>query len=345
MTLRRSTVVVLIGICAVVSSCSREERAPTEPAPPVQPLIVYSSLHEDTVRSITEAYTEKTGVPMHYMLDSQTTLISKLATKEHLPSGDVLLISGTDQLVAAVDNDVLRPTRIEGPRQHIPANLRDPDDYWFGLITNAVVIVYDRRSVDPANLSGYANLGDEKWQGGLCLLASGHESSFSVVASLIAALGEREAELAVRRWMNNLAAPVFKEETELLKAVQAQRCRVGIVATNAVARFMGTGGAEHVGLYWPSASAGGVPLNLAGIGVTRHAQNPETAGLFIEWLTSVDGQNVLGAIEPGFAANPGGVALPPFDGWVDFDESDIEPSRLGYLQQETTLLNERSRYR
>ena len=163
-----SKVGVLVAVaCLTVASCSPDKAASDATSAAVQPLILYSSLPEERVRVITAAYTEASGVAMHYMLDSPAVLIDKLVTKAHRPSADVLLIADVGQLAVAVEADVLRPTRAASIEANIPVALRDPDNYWFGLSLRAITIAYDTRSVDPAKPGGYPSLGDGAWFGGV----------------------------------------------------------------------------------------------------------------------------------------------------------------------------------
>lgn len=332
-------------VSLAVTSCGKNEATSEPGSATAQSLILYSSLPEARVRTIVAAYTESSGVAIQYMLDSQPVLIEKIVTKAHRPTADVLLISDVGELVAAAETDVFRPTRAESIRKNIPAALRDPDNYWFGLATRAIAIVYDARSVAPEKLGSYAALGDEEWLGRLCLLRSAAESSRTLVASLMTVLGDREAELVVRRWRQNLARPVFSDGSELLLAIESGRCAVGIVGSGALAGFVSARRAEDIGLHWPSTADGGVALNLTGAGVTRHAASPERAIAFIEWLASVPGQQTLMDSGREYPANPQVELVAPFDSWAEFDVSPVKSAPLGYRMPEVVRLVERARYR
>ena len=95
----------------------------------------------------------------------------------------------------------------------------------------------------------------------------------AVIASLIDELGVRPAELVVRGWLKNLAAPVFESEQNLLDAIISGNCKIGI-ATNAAASESGL----SVNIPQPAA------VDIDGIGIGRHAQNPVGALALVEWL-------------------------------------------------------------
>lgn len=335
---------VCIFAC-IAAACSRDEESARRNVAPTQPLVVYSSLPEEVVKAITAAYTAQSSMPINYMLDSERTLIDKLVRKAHRPGADLLLIPDAGHLTFAVEADVLRPVISAQLQQSVPANLRDPDHYWFGLSTNAVSIVYDDRAVDPAKLSGYAALGEKIWAGRLCLLSSAATSSRSLVAFLIAELGERNAEAVVRRWRKNLAAPVFSTGRDLLRAIEDGICKVAFVSSADIAEKVLEGTVHHVGIHWPRAKEGGTQLTLLGAGVTRHANNPENALEFLEWLAAEPGQRILARSARGFPANVAVKPARPLDRWVGFDLSPIDAAALGYLHQEASLLIERSGYR
>ncbi len=321
-----------------LASCGRDEAGPVTDVAVTRPLILYSSLPEETVRSITTAYTDASGIAMHYLLESAPALIEKLRSKAHRPAADVLLISGAGQLAAAVGKDVLRPTYSESMRQRIPAAQRDPDGYWFGLSARAVAIVYDKRLVDATQLGAYKDLQDEAWQGRLCSLTSEHEVSRTLVASLIASLGDRDAEFVVRNWKKNSAGSVLASGREVLLAIENSRCQVGFVGSDAIAEQREKGGTDHVAVHWPAATDGGALLSITGAGVSRHAASPERAVNFLEWLAAADGQSLL-------VTSGRDLPLNPSSGGPEMVVSPIESARLGYLLPDAIRLMERARYR
>jgi len=335
---------VCILACLAASSCGRGEQSEKRNVAPTQPLVVYSSLPDEILRSVADTYSALSGTRVNYMLDDEATLIDKLGRKEHRPGADILLIPGTGYLAYAVESDVLRPTNSQDLQQDVPENMRDADHYWFGLSAHAVTIVYDERVVNPANLVDYAGLSDEIWAGQLCMLTSSRTSSRTLVAFLIAELGEKDAEIVVRRWMNNLAEPVFSTGRDLLLAVEEGLCQVAFVASDDVVKSQIEGTAQHVAIYWPSTDSGGSQLNLLGGGVARHAGSPARAVEFLEWLATEEGQRSLHKSGHGFPVNEAVKPSAPLDIWVDFDASLAEPARLGYVHEEASQLVERARY-
>lgn len=342
---RRPSLTGLIAMamfCGLLGSCGQESAPPDTGQ---ERLILYTSLAEDRAIAIVRAYPEATGVVINHMLESDDVLIEKMVAKEHYPGADVLLISGAGALASAVDSDVLRPIRSETLEHDLAAHFRDPDGYWFAIGARAELIVFDRRVVDAAEVSGYAALGDPRWAGRLCLQRGSVARSRSLVAALIAALGERDAELAVRGWRANLATSVFDEQPDLLAAIEGGDCAIGIAGSDEVARFVADGAAENLGYIFPDSGAGGTQLDLTAAGVSRHANDPDGAARFIEWLVSPEGQRILRDADFDLAVDGATSPRSPLYGWSDFDVSPMGASRTGYLQPEAIRLMERARYR
>lgn len=330
----------------VLTSCGdRPEAPPAAAASGGDMLVLYTALPAERMSRLAERYLEDTGVLVNYMVESDDVLIDKLVRKEHRPGADVLLVSGASHLADAVDADVLRPVNSETLANAVAEPSRDPDGYWFGVGQRAEVLVYDPRRVQAESLGGYAGLADNKWQGQLCLQRGSSERMRSMVAALIAASGEREAELVVRGWRANLATSVFDDQQDLLQAIEDGTCAVGIVGSDQFAEFAQRGGAVNSRVHFPSADDGGTLQETIAAGVARHANDAGLATGFVEWLVSADGQ---AALHDGGTDYPlAGVAelSAPLDSWPDYSPSPISASRAGYLRNEAQLLIERARYR
>lgn len=347
--LRRSTTVVFSVIIALLSGCggptSDEGSSVQGEAKKLQPVVVYSARAEQLIKPIFDAYTAETGVPIRYTTDSEQPLIQKLKAEGDTSVADLLLTVDVGNLWYAAEEGVLRPTRSEILPANIPEHLRDPENMWFAMSVRARTIVYDTREVDLAELKGYADLADEKWKGKLCLRTSAKVYNQSLVAMLIAMMGEREAELVVRGWVSNLATDVFPNDTKLIQAIEAGQCKVGIVNTYYFGRLQRENADIPVAIFWPTAETGGVHVNVSGAGVTRHAKNPEGAVALLEWMSSEDAQHMLGGDNMEYPANPAVAPHPLVAAWGTFDPMSRNISEAGYNQAEAVKLMDRAGYR
>jgi iron(III) transport system substrate-binding protein len=323
----------------------------TEPAPvsdaTVQPeaVVVYSARAEQLIKPIFDAYTAETGVPIQYTTDSEQPLIQKLLAEGQTTPADLLLTVDAGNLWYAAEQGALRPTYSDVLEANIPAHLRDPDNQWFGLSVRARTIVYDTRSVDPGELNDYAGLADGKWRGKLCLRTSEKVYNQSLVAMLIAQFGEQTTESIVRGWVANLATDVFANDTQLLEAIAAGQCEVGVVNTYYFGRLQRDNPEIPIGVFWPSAESGGVHVNVSGAGVTRHADNAEGAQALLIWMSTPAAQNLLGGENMEYPANPAVSSHPLVEAWGPFEASPMNVAQAGHYQAAAVKLMDRAGYR
>ncbi len=337
-----------LAIACLLVACGADNSEPAattaaDTAP--EPVVVYSARAEQLIKPIFDAYTAETGVEVRYTTDSEQPLIQKLLAEGQTTPADLLLTVDAGNLWYAAEKGVLRPVRSGVLQADIPEHLRDPENQWFAMSVRARTIVYDTRSVEPADLKGYADLADPKWAGKLCLRTSAKVYNQSLVAMLIASLGERRTEEIVRGWVANLATDVFSNDTKLIEAIEAGQCQVGIVNTYYFGRLQKENPDIPVAIFWPAADTGGVHVNVSGAGVTRHAKNPEGAIALLEWMSQPKAQKLLGGENMEYPANPTVAAHPMVVAWGEFSASPMNVARAGEFQADAVKLMDRAGYR
>jgi len=342
----RSITVILLAFTQILAACGGPASDnPAADGSAQTPVVVYSARAEQLIKPIFDAYTAETGVPVKYVTDSEQPLIQKLKAEGETTPADILLTVDAGNLWYAAEEGVLRPVYSEVLESNIPAHLRDPENQWFAMSVRARTIVYDTREIDPAELSGYVGLAEEKWRGKLCLRTSSKVYNRSLVAMMIAQLGERDAEIAVRGWVSNLATSVFPNDTKLIEAIVAGQCQVGIVNTYYFGRLQRENPEIPVAIFWPTAESGGVHVNVSGAGVTRHAKNPQGAQALLEWMSGEKGQRLLGGENLEYPANPAIGPDPLVAAWGEFDASPMNVAQAGFFQADAVKLMDRANYR
>lgn len=309
------------------------------------PVIVYSARAEAIIKPVFDAFTTETGIPVNYVIESEQVLIQKLIAEGDTTSADMLLTIDAGNLWYAAEEGELRPTYSEILESNIPRELRDPENQWFAMSVRARAIVYDARKVEPSHLTGYAGLADERWQGRLCLQSSAHMNSQSHVAMMIAQMGERDAEIVVRGWVNNLATSVFPDDAMLLRAIEAGQCQVGIANHYEVGQLQRENVATDVRIFWPSSETGGVYINVTGAGITRHAKNPDGARALLEWMSGDVGQRLINGDNLEYPANLSVPPSPSLAQWRGDEGNPMNVSKAGIFQADAVKLVQRANYR
>jgi len=308
-------------------------------------LVVYSARNEQLIKPLFDAYTAQTGTPIRFITDKEGPLLARLKAEGANTAADLLLTVDAGNLWQAARDGVLAKVDSKTLKENIPAHLRDPDDRWFGLSIRARTLVYNVKRVSPERLSSYEDLADPKWKGRLCLRTSKKVYNQSLVAMLIAHLGEARAEKIVRGWVANLATDVFADDTKLMEALAAGQCEVGIVNTYYYGRLKKKQPELPLALFWPNQNDRGVHVNISGAGVTAHAKHRAQAIKFLEWLSSEKAQNLFADQNLEYPVNPKVKPHPEVAAWGGFKQDRINVAQAGALQAKAVMLMDRAGYK
>jgi iron(III) transport system substrate-binding protein len=326
---------VFVGVSALLLSGCAEKS--TE-------LAIYSARNEQLIKPVFDRYTAETGVPIRFVTDDAGPLIERLAAEGANSPADILLTVDAGELWHAAERDLLQ--RVESPvlTANIPEALRDPRNRWFGLSVRARTIVYSTERVKPEELSTYEALAEPRWKGKLCLRTSKKVYNQSLVAMLIAQHGEERTENVVRGWVENLATEVFANDTQLMEAIAAGQCDVGIVNTYYFGRLVLEKPDLPVKLFWADQQGTGVHVNVSGAGITKHAPHREAAQKFLEWLSQPESQSMFAGLNLEYPANPNVKADSIVLAWGDFKSNPINLAKAGELQAAAVKLMDRAGY-
>jgi iron(III) transport system substrate-binding protein len=308
-------------------------------------LVVYSARNEQLIKPVFDAYTRETGVQVKFTTGDAAVLTERLAAEGRNSPADVLMTVDAGELWNAAERGLLQPVKSEVLERNVPAHLRDPGGRWFGLSMRARTIAYSPKRVDPATLSTYEALATPAWKGRLCLRTSKKVYNQSLVATMIAAQGEAVTERIVRGWVANLATDVFANDTQLLEAIAAGQCDVGIVNTYYYGRIVKERPDFPVKLFWANQGAGGVHVNISGAGIARHSRRAAAATRFLEWLSGSAAQAHFAAVNMEFPVNPSAAVDPLVKSWGSFEPSLINVAEAGRLQPAAVRLMDRAGYR
>lgn len=264
-------------------------------------LNVYSGRHYG-IETAFEQFEEETGVNVEFLTGNDAELRERIAAEGDETEADVYLTVDAGNLWRAGEDDLFQPVESAILDDAIPAELKDPQNRWFGLAVRTRTIVYNTDLVDEAAVpSTYEELADPQYEGRLCLRNANNDYQQSLVASMIAADGE-EATLAVLEgWAAN--AEIYANDVALLDAMAAGACEIGVANHYYLARMLEEQPDAPVALKWAEQDGRGVHVNISGGGVTKYASDIELGQQFLEWLAT-EGQDTLVADNHEYPANP-----------------------------------------
>ncbi len=312
-------------------------------------VVVYSARNEQLIKPLFDAYTKETGVAVKFITDKEGPLMARLKAEGANTPADVFMTVDAGNLWQAAEEGLLQPVKSAMLSANIPANLRDPDNQWFGLSVRARTIVYNTKTVKPAELSTYDNLAAPQWKGRLCLRTSKKVYNQSLVAMMIHEHGEAKAAETVRGWVRNLAAPPFADDNAAMEAVAAGQCDVTLVNTYYFGRLIEAKPTLPIAIFWPNQAAGlkdaGVHVNVSGAGVAKHAKNTAGAIKLIEWLSSEKAQNLYADVNLEYPVNAKVKVDPTVAAWGTFKQNLLNVREAGRLQTTAVKLMDRIGYK
>ena len=302
-----------------------------------QVVTVYTGRHYG-IEPVFEAFTAATGIEVRFTTGKDPELRERLVAEGKNTPADLLMAADAANIelaaqagaLAAIDSDVLDKA--------IPAELRSADGTWYALSRRARVVVYSTERVTEPPTT-YAAIGDPQWKGRVCLRPSTHPYTQSLVASLIANLGEPAALALVESWVAN--DPLFIDsDTDIYKAVAAGDCDVAIANTYYLGRLLTEDPTFPVAISWPDQEGSGTHVNVSSAAVTTHAPNPEGARRLLEWLAT-DGQQQFSDANFEYPADPSVKPIAVVAGWGEFTADLAAVLRLGELNPKAVdLLSE-----
>ena len=307
-----------------------------------EPLVVYTARKYQLVDQLFQEYGRERGIEVTFVTDDGAPLIQRLTAEGANTPADLFISVDAGDLWRATQAGLLQRVKSPMLEAAIPAHLRDPEGYWFGLAVRARTIAYSTEHVKPAELSTYAALGDARWKGRLCLRTGKAVYNQSLIAMMIGDIGEEATERLVRSWIANLAAEPFSNDTLLLKAIAAGQCDVGIVNSYYLGRLQNETPGFPVQLFWANQKAGGTHVNISGGGVTKYAKNRAEAVRFLEWLASPEIQKRFAAANFEFPANAGVEPLPVVAAWGKFEPNLVNVGTIGRTQPAAVRLLDRA---
>jgi iron(III) transport system substrate-binding protein len=312
---------------------------------------VYSHRHYDADQLLFDRFQELTGIEVRVVTATADELITRLEREGAASPADVLITVDAGRLHRAKELGLLRPVTSPLLSEVVPASLRDPEGYWFGLTQRARILVFAPDRVSPEELSTYEALADPSWAGRVLVRSSDNIYNQSLLASIIAADGPEAAEAWATAVVGNLARPPQGNDTDLVLDVASGIGDVGIVNTYYVGRLLHDPDpsvrqlAETVRVFFPNQDGRGAHVNVSGAGVTASAPNPENAVRLLEFLVGEEAQRVFAEVIFEYPVRAGVPWALTLREWGEFRADTLNLRRLGELNSEAVKIFDRAGWR
>ncbi len=295
-------------------------------------IVVYSARKEHLIKELFEKYETEQGVKIKYITGKAAVLLQRVLSEGSSTDADILLTVDAGNLWHAAQKGILSPVNSPILEKNIPSHYKDPDNLWFGLSVRARTIVYNTDKVKKSDLTSYEDLAGDAWKDRLLLRTSKKVYNQSLIAMLIATLGEDKTKEVVKGWVNNLAAPPYSSDTKVLEAIAAGQGDVGVVNTYYYGRLMKKNPKLPLGIFWADQSGNGVHVNVSGAGVLKYSKNKEQAIQFLEWLSKEEAQKMFADANMEYPVNSAVEPHTYVKNWGTFKGSQMNLAKAGQLQ-------------
>lgn len=311
-------VAAFVGVVLATSGSSDEE------------LVVYSARSHYGEEQPFEEFAEREGIDLRIRGGSASELYERLRSEGDDTPADVLITVDAANLWRAKEAGLLQPIDSSELESAVPADLRDPDGAWFGLLLRARTIMRSTERVGPDELTTYEDLGDPRWKGRLCLRSGTSEYNVSFVADRLAGDGRAATERMLRRWMAN-DPEILGSDTDVLEAIADGDCDVGLTNHYYLERELEEDSDFPVAPVWADQQGRGTHVNLSGLGVVRGSDRPDDARALVAFLLQPREQRVFVESNHEFPARGG----------TDFKRDPIDVGGAGsHLDEALRLMDE-----
>lgn len=278
-------------------------------------LNLYSARHYQTDEALYANFTKNTGIKINRIEGKEDELLERIKNEGANSPADVFITVDAARLAQADALGIFAPVKSKILEDRIPNNLRSPG--WFAFSTRARVIIYNKASVNPADIQKYEDLAGAKLKGKVCVRSGAHPYNLSLGSALIQHLGAQKTEEWAKGLVANFARTPKGGDTDQIRAVAAGECGVSISNTYYIARLLRSGKPEdkkvmeEIGVVWPNQSTFGTHINISGGGMLKTAPHKEAAVKFLEYLASdeaqayfANGNNEWPVVKSAKASNP-----------------------------------------
>jgi len=346
----KKSMAIVSGAVLLCVSCGKENSPSSESAESnrvQQEVNLYSARHYDNDLVLFKEFTEETGIRVNLIEAGGDALIERLASEGDNSPADVFITADAGVLWRAEVKNLLAATQDNVMEASVPAYQRHPDGKWFGLTKRGRIVIYNKEQGLPEGLRDYEDLASEAYRGMICVRSSSSVYNQSLLASIIAHHGAEAAEEWARGVVANFARNPQGNDTAQIEAVAAGQCRLGIVNTYYVARFVGVDDVDNraigdrIGVLFPNQNGRGAHMNISGGGIVATSDNKENALKLLQFLVSSSVQASFASGNNEYPVHPNVTPTGSVLALGAFKEDPVSVTKYGEYQRQAVEIFDR----
>ena len=288
---------------------------------------IYSHRHYDVDRVMFGKFEESTGIKVNVVQAKADELIERMSSEGEASPADLLFTVDAGRLIRAKNEGLLASVSSEKLMEYIPAHLRGPEGYWYGLTKRARVIVWDKERMPEPELKSYMDLADPGLGKKVLIRSSSNIYNITLLSFLALAYGEEQAKMWASGVVNNMARDPQGNDRDQMKALVEGIGDYAVVNTYYVGLLLNSSDPEEVrvgeriGILFPDQESYGTHVNISGAGVAANAPNRENAIKLLEYMASPEVQEFLAQENFEYPVNEQVANAPIVESWGSFMEA------------------------
>lgn len=305
---------------------------------------LYTARHYDVDDQLYKQFEEETGIKVNVIKGDADELLERIKREGDATEADLFLTADAGRLFRAKEDGLFQTVSSDVLDEQVPANFQDTDQMWYGLTKRARVMVYNKETVTPEELSTYEALTEDEWNGRVLIRSSENIYNQSLLASFIEIEGEEKAKEWAAGMVSNFARDPEGGDRDQAKAIAAGIGDVAIMNTYYLGQMLNSEDpeevkvAESLGIFFPNQDTTGTHVNVSGAGVVKSSQNKDNAIKLLEFLSAPEAQETFAEANYEYPVNEAVEATELLKSWGEFKEQDIPLSALGTNNSKAILI-------
>ncbi len=334
--MRRIALVFMLAIISAVSFAKKEV------------VNLYTERHYDADKVLIKNFEKETGIKVNVVKAKGDELIKKLKLEGKDTDADLFITADAGRLFRAKKAGLLQAVKTDKLDANVRKELKDADNFWYGLTYRARIIAYDPKRTDVSDLKRVEDLAKPNWKGKVVVRSSSNLYNQSLLASIIANDGSKKATEWAEGVVENMARTPKGNDRGQAKAVAAGIGEVAIMNSYYMGRMMTSKDpaevevAKALKIKFLNQEDRGSHINVSGAGVTKYAKNKENAIKFLEYMTSAEGQKVFAEMNFEYPVNTFVEPSEIVKSWGEFKIDSLDLNELGINNKEAVEIFDRS---
>jgi iron(III) transport system substrate-binding protein len=279
-------------------------------------LTIYSAQHKNLTEEWGKQFQDKTGIQVQVRYGNDSSMGAQIVQEGASSPADVFLTENSPAMTTVEQAGLLAPVDAATLGQVGPQYVPSSKD-WVGIAARSTVLVYNPSKISESQLpTSLMDLAKPEFAGKWGAAAGGADFQ-AIVSAVLATQGEAKTS----QWLAALksGAKIYQNNIATMKAVNSGQSAMGVIYHYYWYRdqALDKESSGNTKLHYFKNEDPGAFVSLSGGGVLKSSKHAADAQKFLAFVTSKQGQQVLGttdakeyAVGTGVASDP---ALPPLD--------------------------------